>query len=438
MIQFRTIAAPISIQLEITPDCNNNCHHCYNYWRGDKKIDRMSTKNFLRTIDNLAKSGIFHITITGGEPLIERSLLIKIMERISYHNISFDINSNLTKLDNELILIMKRNNLLSILTSFHSYKKEDFDSVTCNLGSFEKTSLNIRRLIENEINVSVNMVVTKNNFENVYLTSKFISSLGVSHFNATRVQTPSREKDFTNMNLSKENIEYVLRQLLFAENDFNLVVGSVTPYPFCFLSENKEFLKFSRRTCNAGITFASVGCDGFTRACPNSSINYGNVLEDEFEKCWLAMKSWRDETYVPKECSDCYYLPICKGGCRSDGLISGNLGQRDLLMGEPIKSGLEDFLSQKTDTAFNEKSQFILYPNFRYRKENFGYALIGKRSGSAVFTSDIVLQTLLKLRSKKFSIKELLILWNTSLEEITDLLFILSKNGIIQRSEKGE
>lgn len=71
---FRTLSAPVNIQLELTSRCNHNCVHCYNYWRQDLDHERDSyglDVDLLTTVEReVLSNGIFHITLTGGEPLL--------------------------------------------------------------------------------------------------------------------------------------------------------------------------------------------------------------------------------------------------------------------------------------------------------------------------------------------------------------------------------
>ena len=67
---FRTLSAPVNIQLELTSRCNHNCIHCYNYWRQDSgqvRDSRDLDMDVFTTVEReVLSNGIFHITIKCG------------------------------------------------------------------------------------------------------------------------------------------------------------------------------------------------------------------------------------------------------------------------------------------------------------------------------------------------------------------------------------
>ena len=67
----------------------------------------MSGEDFLKVVDILAVAKVFYITITGGEPLIDKPIFRDVLQRISSYDIYCDMNSNLVDVDEELIVLMK-------------------------------------------------------------------------------------------------------------------------------------------------------------------------------------------------------------------------------------------------------------------------------------------------------------------------------------------
>lgn len=439
-VRFRKLVAPIGIQLELTPLCSNKCFHCYNYWRnGDVPTTKAMTEtDFLKVIDILAEAKVFYVTLTGGEPLFVKPLWRKVVTKLALCDIACDMNSNLVNIDQESIALMKDCGLISVLTSFHSYKEDTHDAITNNPGSFRKTLANIQRLAENDISVSVNMVVTQRNFRDVYDTCRFLKEKGIKSFNATRLQDPVKDRDISSVKITIDEIKFVIEQLFAAENDFGIPVGSVTPYPFCFLANDKKLFRLSQRTCNAGITIASLEYTGFLRACPTSEERYGNIFSDGLESCWQKMYPWREGVYIPPDCNGCFYLLACKGGCRVEGMKIDKMDQRDELMSGPIKREVKGLIPEQ-NKSYSLDDSFVICNKIKYRKEDFGYTVVGHKVISPAFISDTVCKTLLRFKERKeVSVKNFMDEWGVNLSDICELFSCLEGNEIITRKKRKE
>ena len=74
---FRTLKAPLSVQIEVTENCNHRCTHCYNYWKkGDKCIfENMTFATAKKVADEVINSQVFGVTLTGGEPFLNFDVL---------------------------------------------------------------------------------------------------------------------------------------------------------------------------------------------------------------------------------------------------------------------------------------------------------------------------------------------------------------------------
>ena len=92
----KVYSAPTTINLEMTEACNVKCRHCYNPWREEhagkfnldnKKIDYL--------IDEFVKNKVFHVILSGGEPLAKFNELCHALKRLVDNNISTSLNSNL-------------------------------------------------------------------------------------------------------------------------------------------------------------------------------------------------------------------------------------------------------------------------------------------------------------------------------------------------------
>lgn len=69
---FTTLSAPIGVQWEVTPVCNHNCKHCYNYWRDVQPTSSLTSNYFTlypKIVSEILSNKVFSVIITGGRTI---------------------------------------------------------------------------------------------------------------------------------------------------------------------------------------------------------------------------------------------------------------------------------------------------------------------------------------------------------------------------------
>ena len=71
MDYYKTISAPLKVQVEMTHNCNSKCLHCYNSRLLEKQQKFVLSKNQIdRIVEQLVINQVPSVTLTGGEPLL--------------------------------------------------------------------------------------------------------------------------------------------------------------------------------------------------------------------------------------------------------------------------------------------------------------------------------------------------------------------------------
>lgn len=77
----RKLSMPLSVQLELTGKCNLECMHCYNRSGRKYSADTLKPSDWIRIArDIVAGGGVFQVVVSGGEPLILKEDLFRIMD----------------------------------------------------------------------------------------------------------------------------------------------------------------------------------------------------------------------------------------------------------------------------------------------------------------------------------------------------------------------
>lgn len=151
-----------NLHIEITSKCNERCVHCY--IPHEYKCYVMAPDMFYNILEQCRKMNLLHLTISGGEPMLHREF-VKFLKKCNEYNFSVNVLSNLTLLDDTILAEMKRNKLLSVQASLYSMDANIHDTITQQVGSFEKTKNGIMMLWENDIPVQISCPILKQNVD---------------------------------------------------------------------------------------------------------------------------------------------------------------------------------------------------------------------------------------------------------------------------------
>ena len=375
---FRTLRAPVTVQWELTPWCNESCIHCYNFWRdAEEKEQPLLFPGIKETFEisssEIVSNHVFQVTVTGGEPLAVFKQAYPYLKRLSNNGISLSLNSNLTMLTRERALLLKELGVRSILTSLMSGSAELNDELANRPGTHKDVSKGIKIALEEGLWVGVNMVVTRKNLPEIYSTADYVRSLGVTAFSATKASTPINSTDFSDYALSGEEFGFMLNELLRVREELSLNVDSLEFYPMCFFDTQETRDLFGNRICNAGKTACTIGFNGQVRPCSHAVQTYGSVKKGEggLKQAWDNLQPWRTDALIPAECGDCSLKNMCRGGCRTEAYaLSGSLKAPD-----PYCNFVHPPLPRSSkieDSVISVDGAFSFHPAIKAREEDFG------------------------------------------------------------------
>ena len=412
----KVYSAPTVINLEVTEACNVKCRHCYNPWRdtsaGKFNVDE---KKFDYLLDEFIKNKVFHVIISGGEPLARYDLACYAVDKLHKNNISISLNSNLMLATEEKMLKLKSLGLDHVLTSWFSFYKKETDFITTYKGSFQKIIDGIKNTVKAGIRVSANTIVTQHNKNTIYDSGKFLHSIGVSQFFAHRVIPPAYDRDDKNKehHTTISESKFSLDELLRLKEDTGMKVGTLINYPLCMLGDLEKYKDFVGRGCptQSGHRF-SINSNGQTHGCVMEDKEYGNVYEVGLKEAYARTMSWRNESYLYEGCKGCHYIDVCQSGCRMHGMAAtGRMDQKDPLM--PGKEFITKPYKLEKDTHIEEKIKFgseLYVPStirFRY-EEDENFYLMNIRWGNTIEVTKQEGEFFIEMQKKnnKFSLKD--------------------------------
>lgn len=368
-IEKKYLSAPLSAQLEVTDTCNHRCIHCYNLDSDlrNRPLKNVSDETVITCAQRLIDCGIFAVIVTGGEPLIKKELTKNIIQLFTNNHIRVSLNTNLSLVDDDFISFLVEEKV-GILTSCPSAMPISYKKLV-GVNNYERFEKNIKKTIDAGVRLTVNMVITKDNLNEIRTTAQKMQQLGVKSFAATPMSLNMEYPRF-DLLLSTKEVLQVIDDLLWVEKALGLNVDVLEALPKCIFSDKilSERHSFLNRKCQAGRTVIAVSCNGDVRPCAHNPITYGNILSDEIHLIWERMSAWRSTQYVPRECKNCTWLNRCNGGCRTNAkTLSGNWDAQDAWVGTPIKSNIPQQHREKI--VLSNDSAFLVNKDIRYRQE---------------------------------------------------------------------
>lgn len=429
---YRKLIAPINIQWELTPDCNYKCIHCYNAWRKDN-INILNTDiNYMAIAEEIIKCHILHVTLTGGEPMLVYQNIKPCIKKLVDNGIEVSLNTNASLIDESNSAELKQLGISSVLVSLTSGIEETCNSITQNKSAWEMTLRGIKALCSQGLKVSVNMVITSLNIEEIYKTASLLKDLPIETFAATKAATPYSYHDFDKYRINQKKLEYVFDELLRVNHDFGIKVSTLEFYPYCAFSNQQHFEKFGRRICSAGKTEIAISYDGKIKACPHSTHVYGHYLEG-ITKAWNKMEVLRNESFTPEKCRKCKYVLQCEGGCKEEAYVAyGTYTLPDPFAQFDQHIEFETKSRQKT----TQLSSYEISSHLNVREESETHSLIYVSAFDWIL-ADKSLANLLK-KQTHLSESNLCKLYDISKEEASIILRKLSSKNIIKRGTKNE
>ncbi|MEI6305035.1 MAG: radical SAM protein [Candidatus Taylorbacteria bacterium] len=435
------LSAPLDVQIEVTTACNQKCQHCYNYWRYAplQAQDELDLSGFSKIITEIHGAGIGQITFTGGEPVLRKDVLLESIRIARLLGIDTGLNSNAVLIDTDCARQLASAGLNHALISFLG-PEHIHNMIAGPGGNHERTCRGISALLDKDIPVSVNMVVSKLNIKEIFNTAILAKNLGIKNFCAGPAVPACKQN--VSLCLTKEECKICLKELIRIDQELSMNIDILEPLPRCMFSADEEadYVRFfGNRICSAAVSSCAISSTGNIRPCIQADESFGNVLEIGFLCAWNNMSPWASPTILPDNCRSCMALMVCEGGCRMSAKVtSDSYSGADMYMAEPIMDVNRARLMPQLQVSKSISIDDLLKYNERcnIRKEKDGYVAFS--NGHVMYLSDSGYRFLERLRTfRNFTIKKLIVDTGYSQESIEPALQRMLRTNILERVTVG-
>lgn len=296
---------PTSVHIEIAAACNERCVHCY--LPQEIKTGTMSFEMIKKIIGQCNDMNILHVTLSGGEPMLHPDF-IKILSLCKESDLSVNVLSNLTYLDEDTVIEMASNPLLSVQASLYSINESVHDAITGVDGSCKKTIQSILWLAQHHIPVQISCPIMKQNFNYFDEVKVFGEKVGIP-VSADYVIIGRCDGSTSNLQyrLQMDDIESLLMEELSNPLSYNALVEEVKSNK---LRSQDDYI--------CGVCGSSLCVDVRGNVFPCAGWEcciLGNINESSLRDIWyhsekaieLRNLKWKD--FV--KCNSCNFIDYC-------------------------------------------------------------------------------------------------------------------------------
>jgi len=423
-----SLSAPTSVELTLTKACNHKCLHCYNPWReqADCRTSGFSKEQLEIIARELKANDVWHVTLSGGEPLMRPDVLINAAKELKKVGITFSMNTNLTLMTEELAQTLKNDLDWStlILTSLPSIQPELCDIITQIPGSYERILKGIAICKDYGFKVGINIVISQKNKEDLKNIKEFIAKNRIDYLCISIVIPPVYDSENPDYYLTNEDICTLAESLMEIKTKYGIDVDSITPLPICILKDVNKYMEIISTTCSAGLTRCTIDTDGNIFGCSHEEVPYGNIFTDGLKAAWDKMDNWRYGEKLNPECKECKYLAICGGECRMMKNEENRYYKLD-------KNADIKYTPTETDNTIENTTAFKVNTNVKIRKESFGAAI--RINYSEYFITEEILQLYYLLKDLNTFKVEGLFEYVDDKESLMEILTYLEDINMITR-----
>lgn len=309
------LGIPLSVQLDVTYRCNEECVHCY---LDHEDHGEMTTAEIKNLLDQLAAAGVFFLTLSGGEILMRKDFF-EILEYARALLFSVKLKTNAVLIREKQADRIKALGVESVQISVYSHRSEVHDSITKVPGSLQRSVNAIRFLKARGLKVIIANVLMLQNVRDYAGVRALAAELGVECTIDPTI-TPKMDGDRTllNMAVGEDTLKEVFRD--------EKLVGNVEE--FCAPPKKANEDDLDVIPCSAGHTACYVSPYGDVYPCVQFPLPSGNVRQTKFLDIWRHSDQLNEVRAITARelpsCSQCTHVVSCTR-CPGLAYMEGNM-----------------------------------------------------------------------------------------------------------------
>ncbi|MGD2249134.1 MAG: radical SAM protein [Candidatus Methanofastidiosia archaeon] len=316
-------SSPFAVYLEVTNACNLHCSHCYASASSEENEKLLNLQEIFSIIDTLDSMDVIAVTLTGGEPFLRKDIL-KIASYASQKGMRVYLTTNGTEINEATIKELKDNGIGRITVSIEGITEHTNDMVR-GKGNFRRTIEGLKLLLQHEMDVEVEITLTRHNIEEISPLIQFCKDKGVSGVQINRLVNIGKGSSL--QRYTREDCRKIGCLISEISKKYGDYINPNSSLKLCSVITGKcsdDMIESIH--CGAGFTICGILWNGDVVPCLlMRDIVFGNIRDLPLSEVWNsspALKAYRsafEDTKVKSviPCNSCSYNDFCGRGCRA-------------------------------------------------------------------------------------------------------------------------
>ena len=269
---------PLTLQFELTRNCNLRCKHCYNASGIQKFQDAMTPQKWVDFAHYIVdRGGIFECILSGGEPLLMGDTLFEIMDILHEDGTNFLLITNGMLLKEETVKRLSKYRFLWLQVSIDGYNAETHDAFRGVKGSWERAVNGAYAVSKNGLPLTIAHSITPQSLPDMEKMCDLAYQLGAGSLLIGEIIPSGRSNENKEILMSYEERNEMLKKIgeLRAKYAGRMEIQRS--------ANTKIQLMRYQQTLNSG---AIIRPNGDIRLDCMTPFIIGNVLRDDFQQMW--------------------------------------------------------------------------------------------------------------------------------------------------------
>ena len=295
--------SPISLEIELTKNCNQKCIHC---WNESGKGSAISLGKLEEIVDEFREKGEQDLKLTGGEPLSHPSFFnfVEYSKERGVRNIGVATNGSLIN-ENNVGFLSRYINQLNI--SLHGATEENHNKITRS-HNYQKVTRVISLCNDYRLNPVINFTIMgKNKSEIEAMFKLFQNSKNKIRFNLLMQKGSGKMLN----DISSEVFE-LRKKISYFDSLYSVELERSGLYPQGY---NKEIESAKFYGCSALRTGMYISSEGLVFPCNLASNPIGNIYENSISDIWRSEDAQKIRGMTLCDESSCSVS--CGGKCKA-------------------------------------------------------------------------------------------------------------------------
>lgn len=309
---FKNIRAPFTAGMELLPDCNFKCIHCYAASDRVHKNSPLTLEQIYSIIDILIEHNCLDLYFTGGECLLHKNFF-QIYTYAKKHGLLVSVLTNGSLINNQHISLWREYPPELVSISLYGASEDTYSVVTGNRSGYSQVMNAISLLQQNNIHFELKIIGMKQNYKDIPTMRDFIRKTGqrnsilawdirpMNNGGSAPLECRVSPKEAMKIEITDPERKEFLKYLAF---------------------ESKRREKTNRQKgkylypCEAGYQFVFITYDGHMQSCVKTVEPRYDLINGNFDEGWdfLGKEFVEKKATSNFQCLECEKFRYC-GQC---------------------------------------------------------------------------------------------------------------------------